>query len=189
MNIKSITTSGLLIISAAIGWSQTSADTRLMWYEPADAKQDQEITVYFNATRGERGLIDFTGDVYAHTGVLTTESTSNSDWKHSPSKWCDNDEKYKFTRSSSDPNLYSWTITPSKFYGLYSSETITSLCFVMRDKDGRKSDNSDIIVPFASGGVGGGGADLHHHLAGQRPHRRHGHGGAGLYLPGPGGAR
>lgn len=27
----------------------------------------------------------------------------------------------------------------------------------MRDKDGRKSDNSDIIVPFASGGVGGGG--------------------------------
>lgn len=79
MNIKSITTSGLLIISAAIGWSQTSADTRLMWYEPADAKQDQEITVYFNATRGNGGLKDFTGDVYAHTGVLTTESTSNSD--------------------------------------------------------------------------------------------------------------
>lgn len=156
MNIKSITTSGLLIISAAIGWSQTSADTRLMWYEPADAKQNQEITVYFNATRGDGGLKDFTGDVYAHTGVLTTKSTSNSDWKHD-SSWGDNDEKYKFTRSASDPNLYSWTITPSKFYGLYSGETITSLCFVMRDKDGKKSDNSDIIVPFAGGGVGGGG--------------------------------
>ena len=104
MNIKSITTSGLLMLAAAVGWSQTSDDPRLMWYEPADAKQNEEITVYFNATRGDQGLKDFTGDVYAHTGVLTAESTSNSDWKHD-SKWLDNDVKYKFTRSATDPNL------------------------------------------------------------------------------------
>lgn len=153
MNIKSITASGLLMLAATTGWSQTSDDNRLMWYEPADAKQNEEITVYFNASCGQGGLKDFTGDVYAHTGVLTTESTSNKDWKHAPS-WCDNDAKYRFTRSASDPNLYSWTITPSTFYGLYSGETITSLCFVMRDEKGNKSDNSDIIVPFTGGGGG-----------------------------------
>lgn len=151
MNIKSITTSGLLMLAAAVGWSQTSDDPRLMWYEPADAKQNEEITVYFNATRGDQGLKDFTGDVYAHTGVLTAESTSNSDWKHD-SKWLDNDVKYKFTRSATDPNLYSWTITPSVFYNLYSGESIKSLCFVMRDKEGKKANNADIFIPFAGSG-------------------------------------
>lgn len=125
-----------------------------MWYEPVEAKQNEEITVYFNATRGDAKLKDFTGDVYAHTGVLTTESTSNTDWKHD-SKWCDNDEKYKFTRSATDRNLYSWTITPSVFYNLYSGETIKSLCFVMRDENGNKANNSDILLSFAGGGVGG----------------------------------
>lgn len=157
MNIKSITASGLLMLAATTGWSQTSDDNRLMWYEPADAKQNEEITVYFNAARGNGALKDFSGNVYAHTGVLTPESTSSSNWKHD-SSWGDNDAKYKFTRSASDPNIYSWTITPSTFYGLYSGETITDLCFVMRSEDntkeGKTASGGDIIVPFTGGGGG-----------------------------------
>lgn len=159
MNLKSITTSGALMLAVLTGWSQTSADSRLMWYEPTTAKQNEQITVYFNATRGNAALKDFTGDVYAHTGVLTTESNGTGDWKHDPA-WCDNDPKYKFTRSATDANIYTWTIVPSVFYNLNAGEIITDLTFVMRDEQGNRqcktSDGGDIILAFkANQNVGG----------------------------------
>ncbi len=35
----------------------------------------QMVTIYFDATLGTAGLEDFTGDVYAHTGVISDQST------------------------------------------------------------------------------------------------------------------
>ena len=84
--------------------AQTSDDPRLFWYEPKGATQDDEITVYYNATRGNAALKGYTGDVYCHIGVLTLESTSTSDWKHTP-KWGDNSVKYRLTRSVTDPDI------------------------------------------------------------------------------------
>ena len=163
MNLKSITTSGALMLVGLTGWSQTSADSRLMWYEPTTAKQNEQITVYFNATRGNAALKDFTGDVYAHTGVLTSESNSTGDWKHGPA-WCDNDPKYKFTRSATDANIYTWTIVPSEFYNLNAGEIISDLTFVMRDENGSRqcktSEGGDIILPFKANQSVGGDSQL-----------------------------
>ncbi len=36
---------------------------------------DQAVTIYYDASLGTAELKDFTGDVYAHTGVLTAESS------------------------------------------------------------------------------------------------------------------
>lgn len=151
MKLKAIAAS-CLMLAALGGRSQTSSDPRLMWYEPATAKQDEQITVYFNATRGNAGLKDYTGDVYAHTGILTSESKNTGDWKHAPGGWPVNEDKYKFTRSATDPNIYYWTVVPSEFYNLDANEVITDLAFVMRNYagsvTGKTSGNGDIILPF-----------------------------------------
>lgn len=48
----------------------------------------EDITVILN-TEGTAAE-DFSGDLYAHTGVLTTESTSTGDWKYVLSEWGEN---------------------------------------------------------------------------------------------------
>ena len=97
--------------------AQTSDDPRLCCYEPKGATQDDEITVYYNATRGNAALKGYTDDVYCHIGVLTLESTSTSDWKHTP-KWGDNSVKYRLTRSVTDPDIYTLRLTPKTYFGL-----------------------------------------------------------------------
>jgi len=68
---------------------------------PTNPTTDDSVIVVFNATRGDKGLMGFTGDVYAHTGLLTTASINNGDWKYAPT-WGDNSEKYKLTRIGTD---------------------------------------------------------------------------------------
>lgn len=126
----------------------------IVWYEPADATPFDAVTIYYDASQGNGDLRDFKGDVYAHCGAITAESSSNSDWKHA-SGWCDNDTKYRLSRSENNANLYTLTITPMDFFPLVEGERLCGIAFVMRNADGsvcgRSSDGSDIIMPFANG--------------------------------------
>ncbi len=130
-----------------------AAESRLCWYEPTTATQNEQITVYYNAAEGNKGLKDFSGDVYTHCGVITNTSTSNSDWKHAPN-WGNNSDKYLMTRSADDPNIYTLTMTPSVYFNLDEGEVINKLAFVMRskncDKEGKTAGNGDIIVDFVN---------------------------------------
>ena len=51
-------------------------------HEPLFPSADKPIRIIFFADRGTKGLMGFTGDVYAHTGLITSKSTSPSDWKY-----------------------------------------------------------------------------------------------------------
>ncbi|MDR1653233.1 MAG: T9SS type A sorting domain-containing protein [Prevotellaceae bacterium] len=120
------------------------------------------LEVIFDATQGNGGLKNFTGDVYAHTGVLTTASTSDSDWKHAP-VWGDNSPKYKLTRIAGESNKYSLLITPNilTYYGIQANETVTKLAFVFRSdfpvggsyKEGKTATNGDIFVDIYEAGL------------------------------------
>lgn len=125
----------------------------ICWYEPADAAQTDEITVWYDATQGAAGLNNYAGDVYVHAGVITNASTSTSDWKHAP-QWCDNSAKYLMQRSADNPNLYSLTMTPATYFNLDDGETISSLAFVFRNEDGavvgKDNGDADIIVRFGA---------------------------------------
>lgn len=61
----------------------------------ADTK---DVVITFHADEGNRGLAGVTSatKVYAHTGVITSLSTSDSDWKYAPT-WGTNTEKYEMT--------------------------------------------------------------------------------------------
>ena len=98
----------------------------------------------------------FTGELYAHTGVLTTDSSSTGDWKHVLSEWGENLPVCKLT--SQGDNIWHYTIKggPRAHYGVAESETITHLAFVFRSADSKievKDNGSDIILELAQEGM------------------------------------
>ena len=143
MNKLLYTLSVILLIPALV-------NAQVAWMEPGEATVDSTVTVYFDATQGDQGLMNYEGNVYAHTGVITLQSTSGSDWKHVVSDWgIPNDT---VLMDSIDENLYSISFNIRSFYGIDSSETVLSMAFVFRNADGsvtgRSVDGSDIFIPL-----------------------------------------
>lgn len=124
---------------------------------PTLPNETKAVTITFDATQGTAGLKDYTGDIYAHTGVITDKSTSSSDWKYVIAEWTVNIPKAKLTRISA--NIYTLEITPDilGFYGVPSGETIKQMAFVFRSADGTKEGKAtgekDILVAVYAEGL------------------------------------
>jgi 1,4-alpha-glucan branching enzyme len=125
--------------------------------DPVLPTADQSVTIYFDATKGTGGLMGYTGDVYAHTGVLIHSSNSDSDWKYVKTNWGENTPETMLTRESA--NLYSLQITPSvmEYYGVSLSDTITHMAFVFRSEDasleGKEEGGKDIFAEVFGDGL------------------------------------
>jgi 1,4-alpha-glucan branching enzyme len=114
-----------------------TAKAQIITANPEFPTADGTVTITYDATEGNQGLMGYTGDVYAHTGLITSESTSGSDWKYAP-EWGDNSEKYKLTRVGTD--LYELEITPTirEYYGAGAQEELLQMAFVFRSSDKTK---------------------------------------------------
>ncbi len=121
-----------------------------------------EVEVVFDATLGTGGLKDYTGEVYVHTGVITSESKNDADWKHVVSEWGENIDKCKLT--SLGNNKWKLLIAPSvkEYYGVGDGEKIRKLAFVFRsakpvsaDKwlEGKADGGKDIFVDVYEAGL------------------------------------
>lgn len=116
---------------------------------PAVVTETGQVEITFDATLGNKGLMGYTGDVYAHTGVITNLSTSGSDWKYAPT-WGDNSTKYKLTSLGS--NKWKLIISPDirSYYGVPASEQVLKLAFVFRNadntKEGKAEGGGDIFI-------------------------------------------
>lgn len=119
--------------------------------EPVFPDINDEITVYFDATKGNQGLKDCNCEVYAHTGLITDKSIGPTDWKFVQGNWGTDDQKVLMTKVGD--NLYSISYVIKTFYGVPEAEQIKSLAFVFRNvngtKVGRATDGSDIYYPFS----------------------------------------
>ncbi len=142
----------LLSLSLSI-WllsSPSLTSAQLITSDPAIPLAEEAITIYFDATKGSGGLEGYSGDVYAHTGVLTNLSTGSGDWKYVMTDWGVNSEATKMTRVS--PDYYSLELGPSirDYYGVPLEETITHMAFVFRSSDsqleGKGDGGSDIFL-------------------------------------------
>jgi 1,4-alpha-glucan branching enzyme len=103
---------------------------------PTDASS---VEVVFDASQGSAGLSGYTGDVYAHTGVITNQSINSSDWKYVKAGWSENIPACKLT--SLGNNKFKLVIGPSirAFYNVPATEVIQKLAFVFRNADGSKT--------------------------------------------------
>lgn len=117
---------------------QSTAYAQLTVTNPDFPTANASVVVTFNTAEGNAGLDGFTGDIYAHTGVITDLSTSDSDWNYVIAEWNENTTKAKLT--SIGGGLYEFTISPSiqDFYGVPDGETIEKIAFVFRNADGSK---------------------------------------------------
>jgi 1,4-alpha-glucan branching enzyme len=114
---------------------------------------DDNVTITFNANEGSKGLLGFTGDVYAHTGVYTDKSTNLADWKYVKFGWAVNDPSCKMT--SVGGGIYTLAIPNIRtFYGVPAAEKIQKLNFVFRSPDGmnqgKTADGGDIFYDVVS---------------------------------------
>ncbi len=109
---------------------------------PVFPNQNAGVTIYFDATKGNAALKDYSGDIYAHTGVITDKSPNDDYWLYVVSSWGENLPKTKFTRISD--NLYKLEIPNIRdYYGVPSDEKILDIVMVIRSGD---KVNGDYIV-------------------------------------------
>jgi hypothetical protein len=133
---------------------ECNAQVGLIGSEPAFPVENTPVTIYFNAAFGNGGLFDYTGDVYAHTGVITNLSVNSTDWKYVKTEWGENTPETKLTRI--DDNTYSLTINNIRtFFGVPTAEQIKKMAFVFRSAteqtggfylEHKNADGSDILA-------------------------------------------
>ncbi|TVT38540.1 T9SS type A sorting domain-containing protein [Hymenobacter setariae] len=119
---------------------------------PAYFTDTTPITITYDATLGNAGLANYTGDVYIYTGVITNLSTSPSNWQHvvNPTGFGTPTAAEKMTDIGN--HKYTISFTPRTFYpGLASStETVKQLAMVFRgangSPEGKGVGNTDIYV-------------------------------------------
>ncbi len=114
---------------------------------------DDNVTITFNANEGNKGLLGFTGDVYAHTGLTTDKSTPTAIWQHLKFEWTVNDPSCKMTAQGN--GIFTLTINNIRaFYGVPAAEKILKMNFVFRSfdrtKEGKTADNGDIFYDVVS---------------------------------------
>lgn len=118
----------LLCVLASFAYAQNP-----VYSEPAFATEDDSIVVYFDATKGNQGLKDYTGSIYAHTGVIIE---GKDEWQHVWTVWpSTNIEKNKLVKIAD--NLYKLVIGyPHEYYSSPDTEKILQLAFVFRSSTG-----------------------------------------------------
>ncbi len=131
---------------------------QLVTYHPTYPTINDSIVIIFDASLGNSGLKDYYGDVYAHTGLITNASSSQSDWKNVIAKWEENIPKAKLSKEP-EPNKYRFVIRPNvkDFYNLLSSDKALKVALVFRSADrtreGKDVGNKDIFIPLYSAGI------------------------------------
>ncbi len=125
------------------------ASSQIVSIDPAFPKRDEVVTITYDATKGNGGLVDV-NQVYMHTGLITNTSTSGSDWKFVVGNWGTDDAMVKMTNIGNDMHQISYVI--NDYYNVPADIEIEKLAFVFRNVDGSKEGKTaqlqDIFLDF-----------------------------------------
>jgi len=140
------------IILAFLLFLQTSfIASQVVTWDPVLFTAEDMVTITFDASEGNGELAGEGGAIYAHTGVITSESTAPNDWKYVVSEWGVADNKVLMTPIGN--SQYQISYNPRDYYSVPSNEGILQLAFVFRNLDGSKVgravDGGDIFIDVA----------------------------------------
>ena len=138
-----------------------SGVAQIITANPALPSDNQSVTITYDATKGTAGLKDYTGDIYAHIGVITDKSTSSTDWKYVVAGWGVNVDKAKMTRVTA--NSYQITLTPDirQYFAVPTGEVILKIALVFRSGitvngsylEGKDTGGKDILLDVFGAGL------------------------------------
>jgi 1,4-alpha-glucan branching enzyme len=123
---------------------------QLLTTTPAFPKDNDNITITIDATKGNQGLLGFTGNVYLHVGLITGASANASDWKYVPFTWGTTPATGQAVAAGT--NKWSFTINNVRtfFNVTNAAENIKAIAILFRDGAGgrvqRNADGSDMYV-------------------------------------------
>ncbi len=130
------------------------AQAQILEVTPPFPTTDSTITVVYNATEGNGALVGV-NQVYAHAGVITNLSSSNTDWRYVIGQWGTADSDVAMTNEGGDKHSITYNIR--NFHSVPAGETVERLAFVFRDAAGnivgREANGDDIFYNIAAPGA------------------------------------
>ncbi|EMR00767.1 DUF4961 domain-containing protein [Cesiribacter andamanensis] len=122
--------------------------------EPAFVQHDKAVTIYFDASQGNAGLVG-ASKVYMHAGVVTAGPNS-TEWKYVKGNWGQDNGVGQMEKVEGQTNLWKITLpSPRAYFGVPASETIYRIGMVFRNADGSRegktAQNGDIFVEVYEG--------------------------------------
>jgi 1,4-alpha-glucan branching enzyme len=113
------------------------SDRPFVTIEPEAFEVDDEITLTFNARRGNGELIG-ADKVYIHSSAVLTDTNSpwNSAWTNTVGNWGQDDGVGQMSKVAGEADLWEITLTPEDYYGLNGSDVAYWISAVFRSADG-----------------------------------------------------
>jgi 1,4-alpha-glucan branching enzyme len=132
----------LILITLNVFYSTAQVTTN-----PELPTASQSVTITFNSAE-ESWLGYYTGDLYAHTGVIIQ---GDSGWKHVIGDWGNENNQPKLTHLGN--GVYELEITPdiNTFYSVPENEAVVQLAFVFRTADESKQTDNIFISVYGDG--------------------------------------
>lgn len=132
---------------------------QILEVNPAFPTVNDVVTITYDATQGNAALVG-QSQIYCHAGLITSASTSPTNWQFVQGNWGTVDPEVAMTNIGN--NQHTITIDIDQFYGFPSTTNVLQLAFVFRNASGnivgRAADGSDIyyaIYPINAGLVAG----------------------------------
>ncbi len=129
-------------------------DEIIITAEPAAPTLNESVTIFYNVNSGNAHLANCNCDIYVHVGVITTESNAPNDWRYVTTEWGVDNPDWRMTPVPGEPDLYSWTISPSirEYFNIPAEEEALELVFVFRNAEGtiggKTASEEDIFYPL-----------------------------------------
>lgn len=113
------------------------SDRPFITVEPESYTIDDEITITFNAKKGNGELVN-ADKVYMHSsvGLIETTTPQNNAWGNVVGNWGQDDGVGEMTEVSNSPDLWEITLTPRDYYNLSDGDLVYWLAAVFRSADG-----------------------------------------------------
>jgi 1,4-alpha-glucan branching enzyme len=131
------------------------AKSQLLTVNPAFPTVNDVVTITYDATLGNAALIN-QSQIYCHTGLITSTSTSPTNWQYVQGTWGTADPDVAMTNIGN--NKHQITIDIDQFYSVPGTVTVLKLAFVFRTANGsivgREADGSDIYYDLVQPGSG-----------------------------------
>ncbi|MFA5817708.1 MAG: alpha-amylase family glycosyl hydrolase [Bacteroidales bacterium] len=129
----------LLVIALLVS---ISLSAQLITTDPAVPTPGKVIKIFYDSSKDAGELHNYTGDLYAHTGV----TIQGAPWQKVIGNWGDNLKQPKLKYLGS--YRYELDITPDikTFYSLASTDIVTKICLVFRNAGPTLQTRPDIFI-------------------------------------------
>jgi len=141
----------LLVMLVLAGWAPAAWAQSPVTVSPSYFNADTQLTLTYDATLGNGGLANYSGDVFIWTGVITDKSTNDSDW-HFVAGTSFSSPATSERMTPLGNHKYSIILTPRTYYPGFaaSGEVLKKLAMVFRgtggSPEGKGTGGSDIVV-------------------------------------------